>query len=228
MNRPFVYLNMASSVDGKITSSAREYPKMTSRHDRESMDRLRAEADAILVGARSIRDDNPMLHVRSERMQQYRRSLSKPDSLLRVLVTSSLQLDPESRFFEEPGERTPIIATVERAPATRLAALEGKAEIWQLGRERVDLSRLLERLKERGVERLLAEGGGILNWALIEQDLVDELYVTIAPTLLGGQEAPTMIEGAGLSMADQRRLKLVDLHREGDELYLHYAVDRSV
>ena len=72
----------------------------------------------------------------------------------------------------------------------------------------------------------IAEGGGELNWALLEHDLVDELHVTVAPTLLGGRDAPTLLEGTGLTMADQRRLRLLDLHREGDELYLRYAISR--
>ena len=93
MKRPFVYINMAMTVDGKITSAAREYPRLTSRHDRDTMDRLRAEADAMLVGARTIRDDNPTLHVRSTEMQAYRKSLGKPEPILKVVVSASLDLD---------------------------------------------------------------------------------------------------------------------------------------
>ena len=227
MNRPFVYLNMAATVDGKITSATREYPRLTSRYDRDMMDRLRAEADAILVGARTLRSDNPLLHVRAQEMQAYRRSLGKPDSLLKVAVTASLDLDLNSRFFDDTHGSDRVIATVEEAQQDRLAGFESRARIWKLGRRRVDLRLLLERLKQEGVERLLAEGGGELNWALIEHDLVDELYLTVAPTLLGGRDAPTLLEGTGLSMASRRRLQLIDLHREGDELYLRYAVERS-
>jgi 2,5-diamino-6-(ribosylamino)-4(3H)-pyrimidinone 5'-phosphate reductase len=85
---------------------------------------------------------------------------------------------------------------------------------------------LLRRLKGRGVHRLLVEGGGELNWAFLEQDLIDELHVTIAPRLLGGRDAPTLLEGQGLDMAGQLRLKLIDVRREQDELYCHWAVVR--
>ena len=84
MDRPFVLINMASSADGKITSGAREYPRMTSAYDRRNMDRLRAESDAILVGAGTMRADNPKLHVRNADMQAYRRSLGKSGGLLKV------------------------------------------------------------------------------------------------------------------------------------------------
>ena len=77
VDRPFVYVNMAMTVDGKITSAARDHPRFTSVEDRRNMDRLRAEADAILVGAGTLRADNPRLHVRDTEMQAYRRSLGK-------------------------------------------------------------------------------------------------------------------------------------------------------
>jgi len=216
---------MASTVDGKITSAKREYPRFTSTHDRETMDRLRAEADAILVGAGTARADNPPLHVRTDEMRAYRRSLGKPESLDRVLVSASLDIEPDSRFFEDDGGAR-IVATVEDAPGDRLAALETRAEVWRLGLGRVDLPELLRRLEDRGVRRLLVEGGGELNWAFLEQDLIDELYVTIAPRLLGGRDAPTLLEGRGLDMAGQRRLKLIDVRREQDELYCHWAIVR--
>ena len=226
MSRPFVYVNMAATADGKITSAAREYPRFTSDHDRTTMDRLRAEADALLVGARTLRADNPSFRVRTREMRDYRDSLGKPPGLLRVAVSASLELGPASRFFDGPDDGAKIIATVEDAPAERRADLADRAEIWNCGRAEVDLDRLLRRLAARGVERLLVEGGGELNWALVRRDLVDEIYVTIAPALLGGREAPTLLEGPGFSMEEQRRLRLVELNREGDELYCRYAVVR--
>jgi 2,5-diamino-6-(ribosylamino)-4(3H)-pyrimidinone 5'-phosphate reductase len=224
--RPFVYVNMAMTVDGKITSSRREVPELTSPHDREHMDRLRAEADAILVGAGTMRADDPPLHVRSEAMQAHRRSLGKPVGLDRVLVSARLDLGVESRFFTAGDGARRIVATVEDAPADRVAVLSSRAEIWRAGRSRVDLRAVLERLHGQGVRRLLVEGGGETNWALVREDLVDELHVTLAPWLLGGRDAPTLLEGSGFAMADRRALRLVDLRRIDDELYLRYSVVR--
>lgn len=227
MSRPFVYINMAMTADGKITSAAREYPRFTSEHDRREMDRLRAEADALVVGAGTVRADDPVLGVRGDEMRAYRRSLGKPAGLVGVLVTASGRVAPSSRFFDAApgGER--IVATVDDdTPAERLAGVAGRAEVWRIGRGRVDLLELLRRLAERGVERLLLEGGGELNWAFLRDDLVDELYVTIAPALLGGRDAPTLLEGPGLSMKAQRRLRLERVRQEGDELFCRYAVVR--
>jgi len=225
VERPFVYVNMAMTADGKITSAGREYPRFTSDHDRETMDRLRAEADAVLLGAGTARADDPPLHVRAEAMREHRRALGKPEELLRVLVSASLDVNPDSRFFAE-GRGAAVVATVEEAPADRVEALAGRAEVWRLGHRRVDLPALLERLHRRGVARLLVEGGGELNWAFLEQDLIDELYVTVAPCLLGGRDAPTLLEGPGLRMASRRRLRLADLRRHGDEVYLRWVVER--
>jgi 2,5-diamino-6-(ribosylamino)-4(3H)-pyrimidinone 5'-phosphate reductase len=225
VERPFVYINMAMTADGKITSAAREYPKFTSAHDKKTMDRLRAEADAVLVGAGTLRADDPPLNVRDAEMREYRRSLGKPEDLARVAVTSSLDLDPGLRFFRE-GSGSRIVATVEDAPEERSRPLTAVAEVWRVGRGRVDLAELLARLRARGVERLLVEGGGELNWELVEQDLLDELYVTIAPCLLGGREAPTLLEGTGLAMGARVSLRLAAFDRHGDELYCRFQVVR--
>lgn len=228
MKRPFVYMNMAMTADGKITSAAREYPRFTSETDRLTMDRLRAEADAVLVGAGTLRADDPPLHVRDAKMQAHRRALGKPPELTTVVVTARLDLDPGARFFrDEPGVGRRVVATVEDAPAEKLAALEGKAEILRAGRGSVDLKQLLGLLSQRGIERLLVEGGGELNWGFVRDDLLDELYVTIAPSLLGGRAAPTLLEGDGLVMDQRRRLRLLDVERIGDEIYCRYEVERA-
>jgi 2,5-diamino-6-(ribosylamino)-4(3H)-pyrimidinone 5'-phosphate reductase len=226
MDRPFVRINMAMTADGKITSSRREEPAFASRYDKKSMDRLRAEADAVLVGAGTLRADNPPLHVRDPEMKAHRRALGKPDRLLNVVVTSSANVDPGSRFFAGRAAGDCIVATVENAPADRRAALAAVSEVWTVGSVSVDLRALLSRLKARGIETLLVEGGGELNWGFVRDDLFDELYVTIVPALLGGRSAPTLCEGEGFSMAGQRRLRLVEADIRDGEIFCRYTVVR--
>jgi 2,5-diamino-6-(ribosylamino)-4(3H)-pyrimidinone 5'-phosphate reductase len=226
MDRPFVYINMAMTADGKITSARREEPAFSSRLDKKTMDRLRAEADAVLVGAGTLRADNPPLHVRDPEMKAHRAALGKPAGLVNVLVTASAEIDPRARFFRGDGAAVPIVATVEDAPADRLSRLAEVAEVWTAGRGRVALPELLARLKARGIERLLVEGGGELNWGFVRDELFDELYVTIVPALLGGRDAPTLCEGQGLKMTDQRRLRLVSADVVDGEIFCRYAVIR--
>ncbi len=226
MNRPFVYINMAMTADGKITSALREEPRFASRRDRNTMDKLRAEADAVLVGAGTLRADNPILGVRDPEMQAYRRSLGKPAGLVNVVVTASASMDPGSRFFtgEPAGGR--IVVTTEIAPADRVRQLETVAEVWRAGRDAVDLREVASRLRTRGIERLLIEGGGELNWGFIHADLADELYLTIVPAILGGREAPTPCEGEGFPMALRKRLSLVSSEVADGEIFCRYRFER--
>lgn len=225
MNRPFVRINMAMTADGKITSAAREYPRFTSAEDRRRMDLLRAHADAILVGAGTLRADDPDLGVRDAELRVRRAGLGKPAGLARVAVTSSGRLEGASRFLRDDGAPR-ILAVCEDTPDAPLAALDPGIEVWRAGREQVDLGAVLSRLAARGVVDLLVEGGGELNWRFVADDLVDELYLTIAPTLLGGALAPTPVGGAGFTMDRQRRLRLEAVERVGDELFCRFAVHR--
>jgi 2,5-diamino-6-(ribosylamino)-4(3H)-pyrimidinone 5'-phosphate reductase len=165
------------------------------------------------------------LHVRDEEMRAYRKSLGKPEGLLRVVVTRSGRVASASRFFDDSDAGAGrIIATTDEASEEDLAAVAGRAEIWRVGASEVRLQELLERLAGRGVERVLLEGGGELNWALVREDLVDELYVTIVPALLGGREAPTLLEGDGFTMDRQRRLRLESVREISGELFCRYSL----
>lgn len=219
--RPWVATNMAMTADGKITSTTREEPGFTSPHDKYNMDKHRAEADAVINGAESIRSDNPHLGVRDPDMQAYRRSLNKSHALLSVVVSSSGNVPPTAHAFNDPTT-LPVLATTQQASPNALQKLPSRVEIWKLGQDRVDPGILLEQLAQRGVKRVMLEGGAELNGQFLEADLIDELFITIAPALLGGRDAPSMIGGQGFTMGAQRRLRLMEVRREGDELFLQY------
>jgi 2,5-diamino-6-(ribosylamino)-4(3H)-pyrimidinone 5'-phosphate reductase len=224
-DRPFVYINMAMTVDGKITSAEREYPRFASPRDRVQMDRLRAGADALMVAAGTVRADNPAFHVRTRAIRKEREANGKPHAPHRVLVSASADIPEDSRFFDNTRGGDSILVTTESVSETNLQRFEGRAEVWRLGPQQVDLRAALAALRKRGVERLLVEGGGELNWTLLELDLVDELYVTIAPKLLGGRDAPTLLGGSGWTMDEQRHLRLLEIERDGDDLFCHYSIE---
>ena len=218
---PFVFVNMAMTVDGKITSAARERPAFASREDRRRMDQLRASADALLVAAGTARADNPAWHVRTETER-------RGPAPHRLLVSGSCMIPDDSRFFNTEHGGKSIVATTESADASAVQRLQQRdVELWKLGERRVDLAALLSRCKREGIERILVEGGGELNWQLFNGGHVDELYVTITPRLLGGRTAPTLLEGDGWAMAQQQRLRLVDVSRVDDEMFCRYAVERA-
>ena len=125
----------------------------------------------------------------------------------------------------EPTARARILATTE-AGAVAAGRFGRDVESWIIGKNRVDLPTLLRRLAAMGVGRLLVEGGAETNGAFLDADLVDELFLTIAPALIGGRTAPGPIAGEGLGLAERRRLSLVELTREADELFCHYRILR--
>jgi riboflavin biosynthesis pyrimidine reductase len=125
------------------------------------------------------------------------------------------------RALEHPGARARVIATPESAT---VAGVDG-VEIWRCGEKRVEPGELLQRLGERGADRVLVEGGGETNAAFVAAGLVDEVYVTIAPALLGGSGAPTPVDGDGFGLGEKRRLHLLSVNRVDDELFCHYVVE---
>lgn len=224
--RPFVSLNMAMTADGKITSATREYPEFTSAEDRLTMDRLRAEADVLVVGAGTLRSDDPPMHVRDAEMREVRRLSGKSDVLPVVVVSSSLAFDLGAGWFQRGSRTDRWIATVEDADPAKVDRLRDRVQVLTCGRGRVDLAALLQRFAEFGWQRVLLEGGGELNWEFVRAGLLDALHVTIAPVLLGGRDAPTLLEGSGFRMAERSRLRLTDVRRIDDELFLRWEVVR--
>lgn len=225
--KPYVCVNMAMSVDGKITSAMRERPAFTSRRDRDNLHRLRSRADVLIIGGRTLADEDPPLQVRDPALRAQRRAAGKSEDLITVAVTRRGVLPSHLRFFTAPSTAPRIIATT-HAGATRIAAAETSAsvEIWALGDAHVDLPQLIQRLAQTyDAKHILIEGGGSLNWGFFAADLVDELFVTIVPTLLGGTDAPTLLDGQGFPMAHQQRLRLLSATPSPEgEIDCHYAV----
>ena len=187
---------------------------MGSQEDRRQMLRLRREADAILIGASTLR--------------AYRRpclSDGGDEQPLNAVMSSGLQgISPRWPFFMEPRLRRVLLVGHKAAPA-RLRAFEKNSEILKLEKPTARnpfAIQLLRALKNLGVERLLVEGGGALMWELVRHELVDEFHVTVTPRLIGGTESPTLVDGAGFRPSEVKNLKLQQCRVAGDELYLVY------
>ena len=226
--RPFVFVNVATSADGKITPASRRYSPFGSERDEEMLYTLRAHADAIICGARTIEQSATLLGNGPEKFthQRLRRGLAKYN--LRVIVSGSGSVNPNAKIFQH--RFSPILVlTTERAGKTRLQRLRAVAYVVQVcGEKEIDFPRALRWLREEwNVQRLLCEGGGELNAALLLAGLVDELHVTVCPMIFGGRRAPTLADGAGVTrLADALKLELKSSRRVGDELFLCYRVVR--
>ena len=226
--RPFVFVNMAMTADGKIATANRRLTTFGSRRDLAHLYELRATADAVMCGARTAGADVTLgpggLKYRRRRV---RAGLAEFN--LRVLVSGSGSLDPALPVFAK--RFSPILVlTTARAGVRRLQRLATVAdEVIVAGEGELDFATALVHLRRRwGVQRLLCEGGGELNDALFRADLVDELHLTICPFIFGGREAPTIADGVGMArLGDARQFRLARQRRMGDELFCVFRRDRS-
>jgi riboflavin-specific deaminase-like protein len=224
-HRPRVLINFASSVDGKINPAPglRQGKFMMSRHreDFRRMLSLRAEADAILIGATNLRADNPDLAIPPDE-RTARRARGEPEPARIVVTTSGEGITPDQRIFDPKLGGPSIVLHAPAMPAETRARLGAVAELVQFMGERVAMTDVLTWLAGRGVRTLLCEGGGALVAQLFAARAVDALYLTLVPRVLGGAHAPTLADGPGFGADEIPDPKLASMERVGDELYLRY------
>jgi len=225
-NRPHVGVNMAMSADGKTSTYRRESISLGSPSDRYLMDVLRAKADAVVIGARTLSSDGWAIRVRHPDIRMQRVEQKRTPHPLNVVLSTDLRIPARAEFFTYP-ETEKLVITTRRAPATRVERFGRLAEVVVLPRERIRARDALRVLADRGAKRVLVEGGGTLNFSFFRENLVDEVYLTITPRILGGATAPTPVDGRGFLKNSHVRLKLVSSSRNGDELFLRYRVVKS-
>ncbi|MFI1463691.1 RibD family protein [Nocardia carnea] len=229
-SRPYVLLSVAVSVDGYIDDTADERLLLSNEADFDRVDELRAWSDAILVGAETVRRDNPRLIVKDEGRRRARVAAGKPEYPRKVTVTAAGDLDPGARFWHHgTAEHPPLVYTTEsgaRRVAERLTVPGGErptahAEIVALGPE-LDFGALLDDLAARGIARLMVEGGGRIHTAFLAGGLADELHLAIGPTLVGDSQAPRFLYPAEFPGGSAHRMSLLGVAQLGDVAVLRY------
>jgi riboflavin-specific deaminase-like protein len=224
---PFVFVNVAMTADGKITTANRKVTSFSSPRDRQHMLELRARADAVMAGARTV-DLNPItMGPGGEKYRRQRRRHGLAADNLRIIVSGSGTVDPTARLFKNQISSI-IILTTERADPRRLEALQACVqEVKVCGESEIDFEQALRWLRQKWkIRSLLCEGGGELNDALFQADLVDELHLTICPKIFGGRDAPTLADGKGrLLLSQATNLELKSFKRYKDEIFLVYRTN---
>jgi 5-amino-6-(5-phosphoribosylamino)uracil reductase len=216
MPYPYVLLSAAVSLDGYLDDTGPDRLLLSSPADFDRVDEVRASVDAILVGAGTLRADNPRLLVNSPERRAARTAAGRPEYPLKVTVSGSGDLDPEARFWHTGGDK--LLYTTDRG-AERARALGLGADVVALG-PGLDWRRLLEHLHdERGVRRLMVEGGGTVHTQLLQQGLADELQLVLAPLLVGDPDAPRLFGPGGYQAG---RLRLVETRRIEDVVLMRY------
>ena len=222
--RPYVLLSAAMSVDGCIDDATGTRLILSNDADLDRVDELRAGSDAILVGAATIRRDNPALLVRSKARRSGRVARGLPASPARVTLTASGDLDASARFFTAgEGERLIYVPAGEQDRVRdRIGGVAG-AQVIGVGDplgDRVDLTAVLADLAARGVRRLMVEGGGSVLAQFLAEGLADEFDLVVAPLFVGDAAAPRI--GGVPAGAPRRRLHLAEVRVIGDVVLMRY------
>jgi 5-amino-6-(5-phosphoribosylamino)uracil reductase len=218
--RPYVLLSAAVSLDGYLDDTGPDRLVLSSPEDLDQVDELRAGVDAILVGAGTVRADNPRLLVRAERRREARLRRGLPANPAKVTVTGTVDLDPAAAFFTAgPAERLVYVPDPLVGAATerlgQLATVVGAGDP-------LAVSVLLADLAARGVGRLLVEGGQAVHTLFLTADVVDELRLAVAPFFVGDPAAPRLGGPGVFPRSAVRRMRLVEVGAAGDTAVLHY------
>jgi len=220
MNRPHVLINVAVTADGKMDTFERQGAAISSARDKARVDKLRAEADAVMVGGKTLLDEDPKLTVKSEELRAERIARGLAPNPIKVGIVSSADLDPDGAFLNA-GPAQVVIFTTSRTSNEQINSLKSRvAAVVSLSESRVDLKQALEMLYSLGIRSLMVEGGGTLNFELLRLGLVDELTMYVAPLIFGGESAPSAVAGPGVVRGEAIPLKLVDVevHEDGGVL----------
>ena len=210
MEKPYIIISTAMSIDGKIGTESRDPIQLSDEEDFLAVDKLRSECDAILVGSKTLKNDNPSLVLKTV----------KSKDPIKVAISSDLDIDLNCNFLQK-GDSEKIIFTTSKADEKKVEGVREFAEVIVVKEDLVDVKELVAILYERGVKKLLVEGGGETNYLFLTKDLVDELRVAIAPVLVGGRGSPTLVDGEGFSLP--KKFSLKDKKMVGNTLVLSYT-----
>lgn len=216
MDRPYVILSSAMTLDGKIASKTGD-SEISSKADLKRVHLLRLEVDAIIVGIETVIKDDPLLTVR----------LAEGRNPLRVVIDSKARIPISSNLVKSVNSGPIVIAISSAASETRSRNLTSLGcKVMKCGTsEKVDLPIMLSNLKDMGIKKILLEGGGILNAAMLNGGLVDEVIVAVAPVIIGGDRSTTLVEGEGVDkIKNGIRLELKETRNLGSDIVLFYGV----
>ena len=225
--RPHVFVNLAMSADGKLSTKERRQVRISGNADFRRVDQIKSQCDAIMVGIGTVLADDPSLTVKDAVLRKGRTDNGGDENPVRIVIDSRARTPVDADILHKgPGKR--IIAVSGSADPANTDVLSQYADIHVCGEERVDLSAFLDYLGTLGIRSLMVEGGGTLIWSLFADGLVDELYTCIGNLIIGGADAPTPADGEGfIDEADFPSLILRDAEKIDDGILLRWSVRKK-
>ena len=220
--RPYTVLSCAMSIDGYCDSASDQRLVLSNAEDLDRVDAVRAESDAILVGAGTVRNDNPRLVVRVADRVAARVARGLPPTPIKVTVTERVKLDPEALFFTV-GDTEKVVYCAGDAVDTARDLLGGRATVVDAGRS-VRMRWLCEDLHARGVRRLMVEGGGTVLTQFLTEDLADELHLVVAPLFVGDSRARRLVDDGRFPWNADSRARLIETRAIGNVVLMRYAL----
>ncbi|WP_029520557.1 2,5-diamino-6-(ribosylamino)-4(3H)-pyrimidinone 5'-phosphate reductase [Persephonella sp. IF05-L8] len=217
MPRPYTIIVSEVTVDGKLTlrkgRSSKEIMQFMDEEANRYLHELRAKVDGIMVGAETIRTDNPFLTVR----------YVEGKNPTRIVPTSKADIPLDANILKKDAPT--IIVTSKKAPQEKVDAIREKAEVLIVGEDSVDLVEMMNQLYQKGIKSLMVEGGSTLNWNLIRLGLVDEVRLIHIPFIVGGSDTPTLVGGEGFYSFDEVvKLKLRAHFLRGSHLITEWEI----
>lgn len=220
--RPYTLLSCGMSIDGYLDSATMRRLPLSNEADLDRVDEVRAGCDAIMVGAQTVRNDNPRLLVRSAARRETRLARGQRATPMKVTVTGRARLDSSADFFAL-GDCEKVVYCPSASYETARTRLGRVATIVDSGRA-VDMAGLSADLHRRGVDRLMVEGGGTVHTQFLTEDLVDELHLVVAPLFVGDSRARRFVGDGVFPWNVGRRATLAGVRQIGDVVLLRYAL----
>jgi 5-amino-6-(5-phosphoribosylamino)uracil reductase len=221
-DRPYILLSCAVSIDGYLNAARARRLLLSNDADFDRVDAVRAESDAILVGASTVRRDNPRLLVRSADRRTDRTARGEPASPIKVTITRGGQLDGRAAFFTA-GDNEKIVYCASPVAGDVAARLGGLATVVDAG-DPVELEHLTKDLFARGVNRLMVEGGANVHTQFLAAGLADELHLVVAPFFVGDSNACRFVGDGAFPWNEDNKATLAEVRQIGDVVLLRYAL----
>ncbi len=226
-NRPYTTVVLAMSADGKIADEGRSPARFSSLADQDHLEEQVAAADAVLFGAGTLRAYGSTIRVFQPQLIQQRYQQKLPPQPVQIVVSPSGDLDCHWRFFHQPVPRYLLTTSHGAKPWQNKSQFEQVIVCKTYTKRQIDWIDAGEKLLAMGISRLAVLGGSEIVAAMLAADLIDELWLTVCPLLLGGSKAPTPVGGEGFTEIAAPRLELLTAKVVGSEVFLHYRRQRQ-